>query len=559
MDMKKEICNEISKILEKDFSEIDKVIVKNESIIRGNFSLPCFKFANEFKDKPENIATKIKEKLNLDYIEKNEVIGGFLNIYIKKDFYIKNILEEIEAKGEKYGSTHEGAGKKTLVEHTSINPNASPHIGRARNAILGDSIVNILKFNDYDVEVHYFVNDIGKQIAMLVIAGRKKDKFNFEDLLQMYVEINQEIKENPELEKEVFDILDKLENGDKAIIDEFRELVKICIDGQTGIFKELGIYYDYFDYESDFILNGDIDKILNDLKNTNMLFEAEDGRLAINQESYNIPVRCPVLCVARSNKTSLYPLRDIAYTIYKDKIGKDRNIVVLGEDQRVYFKQITAALDLLGYKEPEVVHYSFVLLPDGKMSTRNGTVVLLKDFMNDVLEKAKQELQKRNEIIDIEKAKKIAYGTVKYTILKSSLEKNIIFNIEEAMNFNGDTSLYIQYNYARIISILEKASNASMTEKKYELLKEDAEMNLVQKLDSFKDVISNASEKLAPNLICNYVYDLTKSFSNYYHDYSILNAENEEIKCMRLQLLKSIGTVIKISLNILGIDVMDRI
>ena len=166
---------------------------------------------------------------------------------------------------------------------------------------------------------------------------------------------------------------------------------------------------------------------------------------------------------------------------------------------------------------------------------------------------------RRNEIIDIEKAKKIAYGTVKYTILKSSLEKNIIFNIEEAMNFNGDTSLYIQYNYARIISILEKASNASMTEKKYELLKEDAEMNLVQKLDSFKDVISNASEKLAPNLICNYVYDLTKSFSNYYHDYSILNAENEEIKCMRLQLLKSIGTVIKISLNILGIDVMDRI
>lgn len=559
MDIEEEICKEISKILEKDFYEINKIIVKNESISRGNFSLPCFKFANEFKEKPENIATKIKEQLNLDYIEKSEVIGGFLNIYIKKDIYIKNVLEKIELEGEKYGSTHNGVGKKTLVEHTSINPNASPHIGRARNAILGDSIVNILKFNDYDVEVHYFVNDIGKQIAMPVIAGRKKDKFDFEDLLQMYVEMNKEIKENQELEKEVFDILDKLENGDKTIIEEFRKLVKICVDGQTEIFKELGIYYDYFDCESDFILNGDIEKLLNDLKETNMLFEAEDGRLAINQEAYNIPVRCPVLCVARSNKTSLYPLRDIAYTIYKDKIGKDRNIVILGEDQRVYFKQITAALDLLGYKEPEVVHYSFVLLPDGKMSTRNGTVVLLKDFMNEVLEKAKQELQKRDEIIDIEKAKKIAYGTVKYTILKSSLEKNIIFNIEEAMNFNGDTSLYIQYNYARIISLLEKANNVNMTEKKYELLKEDVEMSLVQKLDNFKNVMSNASEKLAPNLICNYVYDLTKSFANYYHDYSILNAENEDIKCMRLQLVKSIGNVIKISLNILGIDVIDRI
>ena len=173
MDIEEEICKEISKILEKDFYEINKIIVKNESISRGNFSLPCFKFANEFKENPENIATKIKEQLNLDYIEKSEVIGGFLNIYIKKDIYIKNVLEKIELEGEKYGSTHNGVGKKTLVEHTSINPNASPHIGRARNAILGDSIVNILKFNDYDVEVHYFVNDIGKQIAMLVIAGRK--------------------------------------------------------------------------------------------------------------------------------------------------------------------------------------------------------------------------------------------------------------------------------------------------------------------------------------------------------------------------------------------------
>lgn len=143
--------------------------------------------------------------------------------------------------------------------------------------------------------------------------------------------------------------------------------------------------------------------------------------------------------------------------------------------------------------------------------------------------------------------------------MKSSLEKNIFFNIEEAMNFNGDTSLYIQYNYARIISLLEKANNVNMTEKKYELLKEDVEMSLVQKLDNFKNVMSNASEKLAPNLICNYVYDLTKSFANYYHDYSILNAENEDIKCMRLQLVKSIGNVIKISLNILGIDVIDRI
>ena len=559
MNIKYELSKEISKILNESENDIYNLIIKNEVLSRGNYSLPCFKFASKLKNSPQNIASMIEEKLNTNYIEKLEVVGGYLNIFIKREVYIKNVLEEIESCKESYGSTHLGKGKKALIEHTSINPNASPHIGRARNAILGDSIVRLLRFNDYDVEVHYFVNDIGKQIAMLVIAARRKEVFSFDDLLNMYVEINKELKENKELEKEVFDILDKLESGDKEIIGEFRKLVKICIDGQTEIFNELGIKYDCYDYESDFILNGDVEKILNDLNNKNKLIKSDDGRLVIDEDGYNLPLRSPVLVVARSNKTSLYPLRDIAYTIYKDKIGKDRNIVVLGEDQKVYFKQISAALDILGYKVPEVVHYSFVLLPDGKMSTRNGTVVLLKDFMDEVLQKSKDELIKRDGTVDIDKAKKIAYATVKYTILKNSLEKNVIFDLEEAMSFTGDTSLYIQYNYARIMSIIKKVDDKKIPKNCYNLLKEDAELSLIQKLDNFKDVMASALDKLTPNLICNYVYDLTKSFSTYYNSYSVLNAESEDLKMARINLIKAVALVIKTSLEILGIDTIDKI
>ena len=559
MNIKYELSKEISKIINESENDIYNLIIKNEVLSRGNYSLPCFKFASKLKNSPQNIASMIEEKLNTNYIEKLEVVGGYLNIFIKREVYIKNVLEEIESCKESYGSTHLGKGKKALIEHTSINPNASPHIGRARNAILGDSIVRLLRFNDYDVEVHYFVNDIGKQIAMLVIAARRKEVFSFDDLLNMYVEINKELKENKELEKEVFDILDKLESGDKEIIGEFRKLVKICIDGQTEIFNELGIKYDCYDYESDFILNGDVEKILNDLNNKNKLIKSDDGRLVIDEDGYNLPLRSPILVVARSNKTSLYPLRDIAYTIYKDKIGKDRNIVVLGEDQKVYFKQISAALDILGYKVPEVVHYSFVLLPDGKMSTRNGTVVLLKDFMDEVLQKSKDELIKRDGTVDIDKAKKIAYATVKYTILKNSLEKNVIFDLEEAMSFTGDTSLYIQYNYARIMSIIKKVDDKKIPKNCYNLLKEDAELSLIQKLDNFKDVMASALDKLTPNLICNYVYDLTKSFSTYYNSYSVLNAESEDLKMARLHLVKSVALVIKTSLEILGIDTIDKI
>lgn len=561
MELKKLVANKIAEILDKDSSEIEKSIEKSPNLEMGDFSFPCFRLAKEFRKSPQDIARDIKEKLVADEIEKVEVVSGYVNIFIKKDLYAQTVIEEIETKQYKYGSENVGEGKKALIEHTSINPNASPHIGRARNALIGDSIVKLLKFNNYEVETHYFVNDIGKQISMLLVGTKGKDNVTFDELLQLYIDINKEVKENKELEQEVFDNLNKLENGDEETIKSFRHIVQICIDGQRKIFAELGIHYDYFDYESDFILNGTVNEILKKLEETGKLFEAEDGRLAINQEEYKIPMKSPVLVVTRADKTSLYPLRDIAYSIYKANRNADKNIIILGEDQKLYFKQISAVLDLLGYQAPQAVHYSFVLLPDGKMSTRNGTVVLLEDFMKEILEKTKQELAKRNNgEIDEEKAKKIAYGAVKYTILKGSLEKNVIFDLEKSLSFDGDTSLYIQYNYARISSILNKANFAKMEKlTRFDLLKEPAEIELIQKLEEFKTIVSKVTEKLTPNLIANYVYELTKMFSSYYHDYSILNAETEELKNMRLQLINAIGIVTKTSLNLLGIDTVDEI
>lgn len=561
MNIKNIIANEIASILNKDVFEVEKIIEKSPNLEMGDYSFPCFRLAKEFKKSPQSIAEDIKEKINLSEIEKIEVVSGYVNLFVKKDLYVKEILEEIEKNREGYGATKEGKGKKALIEHTSINPNASPHIGRARNALIGDAIVRLLKFNDYKVETHYFVNDIGKQISMLLVGTKNRENVTFDELLQIYIDINKEVQENESLEQEVFENLKKLENGDKETIEKFRKIVQICIEGQKAIFAELGIKYDYFDYESDFILNGTVNEILEKLEKTGKLFEAEDGRLAINQEEYKIPMKAPVLVVTRADKTSLYPLRDIAYSIYKANRNADKNIIVLGEDQKLYFKQISAALDLLGYKAPQVIHYSFVLLPDGKMSTRNGTVVLLEDFMKEILDKTKQELAKRNNgEVDEEKAKKIAYGAVKYTILKGSCEKNVIFDLEKSLSFDGDTSLYIQYNYARINSILEKA-NYEHIEKldKFNLLNADAEIEIIQKLEEFKEVIQKVTEKLTPNVIANYVYELTKLFSSYYHDYSILNAETEELKNMRLQLIYCIGIVIKTSLDLLGIETVESI
>jgi len=550
MDMKKQIAEKIANILNLESVELE--VPPNLSM--GDYSLPCFPFAKELRKAPMQIAEDIKGKLELDIIEKVEVVAGYLNIFVKKEDFVSNILEKIN---EDYGSTFEGEGKRALVEHTSINPNASPHVGRARNALIGDSITRLLKFNKYDVEVHYFVNDIGKQISMLLVGTKEVKEVTFENLLNIYVDINRRVKEDPELEKEVFENLSKLESGDKETIAKFRNIVEICINGQKAIFEAIGINYDFYDYESDFIVNGDTNKILEKLKESGRLFEAEDGRLVLNQEEYNIPIESKVLVLTRGDKTSLYPLRDIAYSIHKMKRGADKNIIVLGEDQKLYYKQIQSSLDLLGHSSADVIHYSFVLLPEGKMSTRNGTVVLLEDFMSEILEKVKTELQNRSGEVDIEKAKSIAYGAVKYTILKCSNEKNVIFDLDTALSFEGDTSLYIQYNYARICSILSKAKSSH--DKNYALLKEDLEIELIQKLGNFPNIIKRAMEALSPNIIANYVYDLAKTFGSYYHDFNILNIEDEDLKNMRLLLIEKIQIVIKNSLDLLGIDVVETI
>jgi arginyl-tRNA synthetase len=462
-------------------------------------------------------------------------------------------LKEI-IKNKNYGSLSLGKGKKILVEHTSINPNASPHVGRARNALIGDSIVRILKFQDYKVETHYFVNDIGKQIAMLIMGAKRKKKITFNDLLKIYVDINEKAKKDPKIEEEVFSLLNKLENGDSDVKKQFKDIVDICVKGQTKIFSELNINYDKFDYESDYLWSKKTDEILAKLDKTGKLFVDDDGRKVLNQEEFNLPMKSPVFVLTRGDGTSLYPLRDLAYHIDKKK---DENIILLGEDQKLYHQQITAALSLLSFKPPRAVHYSFVLLQEGKMSTRKGTVVLLEDFMKEALEKAKKEISKRHGSVKEENAKKIAYGAIKYAILKVSSDKNVTFNLESALSFEGDTGPYLQYAYARISSILAKDKVKSDSKVDFSLLEAPEEIQLIKKLGDFPIVVKNVTNNLKPHLISNYIYELSSLFSAFYNNCPVLKAE-EKVKKARLVLIECVKIVLKNGLSLLGIEVLEK-
>ena len=521
----------------------------------GDYAFPCFILAKEWKKSPNEIAQELSKKFKPnDLIVGVKVIGPYLNFFVNKNKISEMTIKQILKQKEKYGSSGIGKGKKILVEHTSINPNASPHVGRARNALIGDSIVRILRFQGYKAEVHYFINDVGKQIAMLVLGAEGKKKISFNDLLNIYIEINKRIEENPELEKNVLDLLNKLEKGDKAIKNKFEKIVGICVKGQAGILSELGIKYDFFDYESKYLWSKKTDETLKRLEKTGKLFIDGFNRWVMDQKGYELGMKVPVLVLTRGDGTSLYPLRDIAYNL--DKLSKGDNIVVLGEDQKLYQEQIAAVLKELELKTPRVVHYSFVLLQDSKMSTRKGNIVLLEDFMKEALKKASEELRKRYNKVDLKSAKVIAYGAIKYGILRVSPEKNVVFDWQQALSFEGETSPYIQYAYARVSSILKKHKKVSLKADS-SLLKEKEEVELIKLLSNFPDAIAKATNELRPHLIASYLYSLAQKFNEYYHIHQILKAD-PKIRDARILLISAVRQVVKNGLNLLGINVLEK-
>ncbi len=511
----------------------------------GDFALPCFKLSK----KPHELQKVLKLP---GFIEKTEMKGLYLNFFIKKDLLAKATIEEIQKRKEKYGSLDLGGGKKALIEHTSINPNASPHLGRARNAMIGDVLARLLRFQAFKTEVQYFVNDVGKQIAMLVLAckGRKP---SFHELLEKYVQFNQDLAKNPSLEQEVFALLSRFEAGDKKTIAEFRRVVKVCIDGQTALLKEFGITYDRFVYESEYLLKKETGKVLNDLEKTEKVFVDEQKRKVVNLEGFNLPMEHPVLPLTRGDGTSLYMLRDLVYTQEKVAQKPALNVIVLGEDQKLYFQQLKAILSLLNVEAPRVVHYAYVLLKEGKMATREGNVVLLEEFMQEAVKKAAEEVEKRKIAQkDKEKiAQMIGYGAVKFAFLRVSAEKNIVFEWEKALSFEGESGPYIQYAHARACSILERVIGKGKVD--FSLIKMPEEQALVAKLAQFPQISKDAYGALQTHMVANYALELAKVFNEFYHACPVMQAD-EAVKNVRIQLVESFVRTIQNALALLGID-----
>lgn len=522
----------------------------------GDYAFPCFNLAKILKKNPNEIAKELAAKFpKTALIKEVKATGPYVNFFINNEKLTDTVLKKVIKEKTKYGSSNSGKGKKIVVEHTSINPNASPHVGRARNAFIGDCIVRTLKFQGYDVETHYYINDVGKQIALLVLGAKNKKNIKFDDLLKIYIDINKKFEKDKKIEKEVFDLLYKLEKEDKKVKAEFKKVVDICIKGQSKLFNELGIKYDKFDYESKYLWDKKTKAVLRELERTGMLFIDKDNRFVLDQKGFELGMKVPVLVLTRGDGTSMYPLRDLAYTI--EKVSKGHNIIVLGEDHKLYFEQLAAALKIMGYAVPEVIHYSFVLLEEGKMSTRKGNLVLLEDFMKEAVKKAKAEIKKRHGKANESSAKAIGYGAIKYSILRVSPEKNVLFNWQQALSFEGESAPYIQYAYARICSILKKYNKKISGKVNYSLLNKKEETELIKKISDFSNIINKFTGNLKPHIISNHLYELAQKFNEFYHTCPVLK-EKKDIKKARLLLITAVKQVLSNGLNLLGIETLEK-
>lgn len=547
--MKEIILDLLHKKTKLSKEEIEKILSVPPSAEMGDYAFPCFILSKTLKKPPIEIALEMARELNkksVDNIEKIENKGPYINFFMDKRAFIKEVLSKATSKN--FGSAKDN--EKILIEHTSVNPNASPHVGRARNSIIGDSIVRILRFRGNNVKIHYYVNDVSKQIAMLALEYKKGDKF--EDMLDNYIKISKKVKENSELEYEIFQLLEKFESKDKKTLDLFHEIVDICVQGQKKIFDSFGIHFDQFDYESRYVGKSS-EKLLKDFEKSGKLFEDKEGRLVLDLSHTNLirKMKAPVFVLARSNGTGLYGLRDIAYTMDKMKYGK--NIIVLGEDQKLYFEQIKEALKILGHSFPDVVHYSFVLIQeDGKtkkMSTRRGELVLLQDFFDQAMKKAKDEIKKRKTKGD---PKKVALAAIKFAMLKNDNDKNIIFSWDRSLSFEGESGPYLQYSYARASSIVRKSKSKS---KSYIPQLSDSEIKLAKKIAEFPEIVETAARKFNPSIIANYSFQLSQIFNEFYHENKVIGSKEESF---RINLVEAFRNTLRNSLNLLGIEVMEE-
>jgi arginyl-tRNA synthetase len=427
------------------------------------------------------------------------------------------------------------------------------HVGHIRNSIIGDTLARAFRKAGYPLEVQYYVNDMGRQIAIVVWGFDNLDNRQLErekedaHIARIYIAANREIEKDETITQQVNVLMQLVENGDPATVKKFRKEVSRCLDGFRVTMKNLNVAHDRFVWESDFIRNGNTERIINRLKRMPQAHDEETLYLDLSEFGFENKY-----VIRRSDGTSVYAARDLAFHAWKGA-NFDRVIDVLGADHKLIGAQLQCTMKLMGDRAPEIVHFEFVSLPEGSMSTRAGKFVSADDLIAEIRKRAFDEVTVRRPELSEEDRRKIAasvgLAAIRYDIVKVSPEKSTVFDWKEALDFERQSGPYIQYAHARACSILEKAGDFTEC---YELETEQ-EIALAKQIARFPGIIEKVVAELRPNILAIYARELADTFNSFYHYEQVLKSEGK-IRDRRLTLVKAVQNTLKESLQTLGID-----
>jgi arginyl-tRNA synthetase len=598
----------------------------------------CFKLSKQLKIKSNTLAQKIVDNCDLSkasLITNVKVAGGgYVNFYVNYEKLSKLAIDSTLRLDTSYGYVKTDVPKKIIVEHTSVNPAGQIHVGTARNSILGDSLARLLRVRGHKVKTHFYIDDVGKQIAVLVYGYKMIDQMNpkgkadywigliyaitncvleiqkLKTQLNEYTEtdgsitevnriqqklddwvvaasdlyerdqtlfntILDEIKKDPSPQNSISEIMRLYEMENTEIKQLVRKVVEICLAGYRETYSRVGIEWDSWDWESNFVWNGAVSDVIAKLTTSPYFVMTEETALLnIDKAAEELNLKTlftlskkheiPPLVLMRSDGTSLYPTRDIAYSLWKLQQA-EKIINVIGVEQTLTQLQLRVALSLLlsPSRAMDLIHYAYELVkvPNYKMSKRRGRYIAFDDILDEAVKRAQLEVERRSPHLSTQLKKRIAeavgIGAVKYALTEVAPKKQVIFTWARVLNFDMNSAPFIQYAHARACNILKKAEEKPKNPN-YALLTKNIEKELIKKIAIFPDIIIDASENLTPYIINEYANDLAAKFNSFYASSPVLKADEPELKDARLAMVNAVKIVLRNSLKLLGIIALER-
>ena len=522
----------------------------------GDFAFPCFKLAKTYRKAPQAIAAELKEKMeNAPFLSKVECLGPYLNFYVNKQEMARQIVENYK-NCKNYGGAEEKNGKTICIDYSSPNVAKNFHVGHLRTTIIGNSLNNIYRKSGYDVVRINHLGDWGTQFGKLIVAYKRwgsqqaVENEGISELMRIYVKFHEEAEKDDSLNDEARSWFTKMEHGDEEALSIWRWFREISLKEFMRVYKMLDIDFDSYDGES--FYNDKMAAVIEELKEKGLI-KVSEGAQIIDLEEYGMP---PCL-ITKKDGSSLYATRDITAALYrKNTYHFDKCLYVTGLEQKLHFAQWFKVIELMGYdwaKDLYHVPYGLVSLKGGKLSTRKGNIIYAEDILNESIQKTRSIIEEKNpDISDKEEvSREVGIGAIIFNDLYNQRIKDVVFDWDKILNFDGETGPYVQYTYARAASVLRKIGDKT-DEIDYNVLTDDTSMALIKEIERYPQAVKDAADRMEPYIISRYAVALAQAFNKFYHDCQI-NVPEDNIRNTRANIVEIVKNIIKDSLSLLGI------